>query len=77
MSNGWLDKKRRSICNFLVNSPKGTIFLYSIDTFDISKTTEKVCQMLDEVVDKVGEENVVQLVTDNAANYKLAGEMLM
>ena len=71
------DKKRRSICNFLVNSPKGTIFLYSIDTSDISKTAEKVCQVLDEVVDRVGEENVVQLVTDNAANYKLAGEMLM
>ena len=33
--------------------------------------------MLDEVVDRVGKENVVQLVTDNAANYKLAGEMLM
>ncbi|KAK4595008.1 hypothetical protein RGQ29_018660 [Quercus rubra] len=46
------------------------------DTSDISKTAEKVCQMLDEVVDRVGEENVVQLVTDNAANYKLAGEML-
>ena len=75
--DSWSDKKRRSICNFLVNSPKGTIFLYSIDTSDISKTAEKVCQMLDEVVDRVGEENVVQLVTDNAANYKLAGEMLM
>ncbi|KAM4087712.1 hypothetical protein ACB094_07G016200 [Castanea mollissima] len=47
------------------------------DTSDISKTAEKVYQMLDEVVDRVGEENVVQLVTDNAANYKLAGEMLM
>ena len=75
--DSWSDKKRRSICNFLVNSPKGTIFLYSIDTSDISKTAEKVCQMLDEVVDRVGEENVVQLVTDYATNYKLAGEMLM
>ena len=28
-------------------------------------------------MDRVGEENVVQLVTDNAANYKLAREMLM
>ena len=74
--DSYSDKKRRSICNFLVNSPKGTIFLYFIDTSDISKTAEKVCQ-LDEVVDRVGEENVVQLVTDNAANYKLAGEMLM
>ena len=62
ISDGGSDKKRRFICNFLVNSPKGTIFLYSIDTFDISKTAEKVCQMLDEVVDRVGEENVVQVV---------------
>ncbi|XP_058726393.1 uncharacterized protein LOC131597734 [Vicia villosa] len=77
MSDGWTDKKRRSICNFLVNSPKGTIFLYSLDTSDISKTTDKVFKMLDDVVNLVGEENVVQVVTDNAANYKAAGEMLM
>ena len=76
MSDGWSDKKRKSICNFLVNSPKGTIFLYPINTSNISKTAKKVCQMLDEVLDRVGEENVMQLVTDNAANYKLAGEML-
>ena len=31
-SDGWTDKKRRYICNFLVNSPKGTVFLYSLDT---------------------------------------------
>ena len=77
MSDGWSDKKRRSICNFLVNSPMGTIFLSSIDTSDISKTGQKVFEMLDEVVEKVGEENIVQVVTDNASNYKLAGEMLM
>jgi hypothetical protein len=77
MSDGWTDKKRRSICNFLVNSPKGTVFLTSIDTSEISKTADKVFDMLDEVIEKVGEENVVQVVTDNAANYKLAGEKLM
>ena len=65
MSDGWSDKKRKSICNFLVNSPKGTIFLYPINTSNISKTAKKVCQMLDEVLDRVGEENVMQLVTDN------------
>lgn len=77
MSDGWTDKKRRSICNFLVNSEKGTIFLQSTDTSDISKTADKVFEMLNEIVDKVGEENVVQVITDNAANYKAAGEMLM
>ncbi|XP_047340225.1 uncharacterized protein LOC124943798 [Impatiens glandulifera] len=77
MSDGWTDKKRRSICNFLVNSPKGTVFLTSIDTSDISKTADKIFQMLDAIVEEVGEENVVQIVSDNTANYKLAGELLM
>ena len=50
MSDGWTDRKRRSICNFLVNSPKGTVFLYSLDTSDISKTADKVFEMLDRAV---------------------------
>ena len=33
--------------------------------------------MLDDFVEKIGEEHVVQVVTDNAANYKAAGTMLM
>ena len=33
--------------------------------------------MLDVVVEKVRPENVVQIVTDNAANYKAVGEKLM
>lgn len=77
MSDGWTDRKRRSICNFLVNSPKGTVFLTSVDTSSISKTADKVFEMLDEIVERVGEENVVQIVTDNASNYKAAGDLLM
>ncbi|KAF7825683.1 zf-BED domain-containing protein/DUF659 domain-containing protein/Dimer_Tnp_hAT domain-containing protein [Senna tora] len=77
MSNGWTDKKRRSIVNFLVNSPKGTVFLSSRDVSDVSKTAEKIFEMLDEIVEQVGEENVVQVITDNATNYKVAGQMLM
>ncbi|KAF7822105.1 uncharacterized protein G2W53_027560 [Senna tora] len=77
MSDGWTDRKRRSIVNFLVNSPKGTVFLSSKDVSDVSKTTEKVFEMLDEIFEQVGEENVVQVITDNAANYKATGELLM
>lgn len=33
--------------------------------------------MLDNVVKKVGEENVIQVVSDSAANYKAVGEKLM
>ncbi|CAN0918389.1 hypothetical protein LINGRAHAP2_LOCUS30839 [Linum grandiflorum] len=74
MSNGWTDIKRRSICNFLANSPKGTVFIDSIDTSDFSKNTEKVFEMLDNVVEKVGEDKVIQIVTDNASAYKAAGK---
>ena len=77
MTDGWTDKRRRTILNFLVNSPKGTIFLKSVDASHITKTADKIFEMLDEVVEEVGEENVVQVVTDNTANYKAAGEMLM
>jgi hypothetical protein len=33
--------------------------------------------MIDAVVEEVGEDNVIQVVTDNAANYKATSEMLM
>nr|KYP37329.1 hypothetical protein KK1_041470 [Cajanus cajan] len=77
MTDEWTDGRRRTILNFLVNSPLGTIFLKSIDASKICKTIDKIFKMLDDVVEEVGEENVVHIVTDNAANYKAAGEMLM
>jgi len=51
--------------------------LSSVDTFNMSKTADKVFEMLDAIVKRTGEENVVQVVTDNAANYKAAGQLLM
>ena len=59
MSDGWSDINNRSICNFLVNSPKGTIFLASTDTSNIIKTKKHVFAMLDEFVEMIGEENIV------------------
>ena len=41
MTNGWTNRKRRIILNFLVNSPRGTVFLKSIDASDVCKTAEK------------------------------------
>ena len=32
---------------------------------------------MDKVVDEVGEENIVQVVTDNEASFKAASHMLM
>jgi hypothetical protein len=72
MTGGWTDRRRRTILNFLVNSPKGTVFLKSINASHVTKTTNKIYNMMDEVVEEVWEENIVQVVTNNAANYKVA-----
>ena len=56
---------------------KGQFFLSSVDTSNISKTDDKVFEMLDAIVERIGEENVVQVVTDNAANYKAAERLLI
>jgi len=51
--------------------------LSSVDTSNISNTVDKVFEMLDAIVERIEEENVVQVVTDNAANYKAEGQLLM
>ena len=43
----------------------------------MSKTVDKVFEMLDAIVERIEEENVVQVVTDNAANYKAVEQLLM
>ena len=41
------------------------------------KTREFIANGLSEVIDKIGKEKIVQMCTDNAANYVLAGNILM
>ncbi|XP_048616815.1 uncharacterized protein LOC125575425 isoform X2 [Brassica napus] len=78
MSDGWRDSVvQKDIINFLVNSPKGSVFLKSVDVSEVVKDANLLFNMLDNVVDEVGESNVVQLVTDNASNYIKAGKLLM
>ncbi|XP_042398661.1 uncharacterized protein LOC121988975 [Zingiber officinale] len=67
MSDGWTDGKNRSLINFLVNSSAGTFFLESVDASASIKNWELIFKYLGDVVDEVGEENVIQIVTDNAS----------
>ena len=41
LSDGWKDKRERTLINFLVNSPKGSMFLESVDGSSYSKTWGK------------------------------------
>ncbi|XP_012845516.1 PREDICTED: uncharacterized protein LOC105965507 [Erythranthe guttata] len=76
MCDGWTDGKYRSITNFLVNSPSGTVFLKSIDTSNEINDGQKMFELLDKTIVEIGVENVVQVVTDGASNLVSAGEKL-
>jgi hypothetical protein len=52
------------------------MFLKSVDASDQVKDANLLFRLLDEVVEEVGVQNVVQVITDNVANYVAAGKML-
>jgi len=76
MEDVWSDGRNRTIINFPVSSPQGTIFLRSVDAYDRVKDANFLFELLDEVLMEVGVVNVVQVITNNASNYVLAGKML-
>ena len=80
MSNGWKDKSHRwkdkshrSLINFLMNCSKGSMFIESIDVSSYMKTGERMFQLLDSMVEKIGEDKVI---TDNDLSYVMAGKKL-
>ncbi|KAM0041362.1 putative ribonuclease H-like superfamily [Helianthus debilis subsp. tardiflorus] len=77
LSDGWSDMRNRSLINFLVNNQYGTVFLKTVDASNCVKDAEKILELLDGVIEEIGEDIVIQVVTNNASNYKKAGEMLM
>ena len=76
MVDGWIDRSRRTVINFLVYCPKGTIFLRYVDASYASKTVEMLFKIFKEMVLYVGAENVVHIVTDGAINYVATGRLL-
>ncbi|PON98691.1 Ribonuclease H-like domain containing protein [Trema orientale] len=77
ISDGWKDIRQRNLINFLVNNPSGTIFLKSVNVSEYIKDAKLIFKLLDEVVEEVGEHLIVQVITDNASNYKATGDPLM
>ena len=61
VSDGWSDRQRRPLIN---------VFLKAIDASGNIKDAEYVANLFIQVIKDLGEANVVQIVTDNASNYK-------
>lgn len=77
MTSGHADRRIINILTFLVNSSKGTIFLKSIDAYDISNTSDNVFKTINDVVEEVREDNMVHVVVNNATNYKAVRDFLV
>jgi hypothetical protein len=76
LSDGWMNGRNRTIINFLVSCKDQVVFLKSWDASDKIKTAETLARMLENIVMEVGAENVVQIITDNAAAYVATGRIL-
>jgi Protein of unknown function (DUF 659) len=55
----------------------GTVFLKSVDSSSYFRDAKKLFELIDGVIEEIGEENIVQVVMDSALAYVCAGELLM
>ena len=62
--------------NYFALFPRSTMFLKYVDTSSHVKNATYLCEVIEEVIHEVGEENVVQVVTNNATSYVVAGKLL-
>jgi len=76
VSDGWTDANHRPLINILVSSSKGVVFLKSYGTIGKKKDGPYLKGLLKEVIEEVGRENVVQIVTDSASDNVIAGGLI-
>ena len=77
MCDGWIGPTKLSIINFMVYRKGSTIFLKFVDASENIKDNKYIYGLLKNVIKEVGEENVVQIVTDNGLTFVKAGKLLM
>ncbi|RYR08786.1 hypothetical protein Ahy_B05g076610 [Arachis hypogaea] len=54
----------------------GLCFVKSVDASSIVKNASSLCDLFSEVIEWIGPDNVVHVVTDNAANYVATGRLI-
>ncbi|CAI0440028.1 unnamed protein product [Linum tenue] len=67
----------RIVLNFLVQCARGTVFLKSVDASNIDYSADDLYGVLKEVVEIVGPEHVLQVITHVGEHYAVAGKNLM
>jgi hypothetical protein len=72
MSDSWTGPSRMSIINFMISSNGRMYFHKSVNATGYMQNSQFVYDHIKQVILEVGEENVVQIVTDNGSNFKKA-----
>ncbi|GMI89573.1 hypothetical protein HRI_002626600 [Hibiscus trionum] len=74
VSDGWTNVKRQPLINVVTSNSCGSMFIYAKDFTGQEKTRTNIAEFLLESIEEVGPSNVLQIVTENAANCKAAGK---
>ncbi|XP_042477685.1 uncharacterized protein LOC122059045 [Macadamia integrifolia] len=77
MSDSWTDLKKWSFLNMIAYSPGGALFLRSEECSHARLTGPYIFVILDREIQSVGQNLVVQIISDNAFNYSSALDTLI
>ena len=72
----WCTETNRTFLCFLAYCPEGTVFLKSIDASDIINSSDALYELFRQVVEEVGVENVLQVISNGEEKYSIAGKRL-
>ncbi|CAI9096908.1 OLC1v1033168C4 [Oldenlandia corymbosa var. corymbosa] len=61
--DGWQDSRGRNLLHILAACPRGTVYIQSVDITGFDRNISFMLLLLDGVIDDVGVENVLQIVT--------------
>jgi Protein of unknown function (DUF 659)/hAT family C-terminal dimerisation region len=75
--DGWTSVTNRPLCNAMLVSPAGELFLGSVDTTGSEKTAEYMASIMEKFIEQVGPHNIVQICTDNASSMLKASQIII
>ncbi|KAJ0472306.1 hypothetical protein HanHA89_Chr15g0605551 [Helianthus annuus] len=74
VSDGWMNVKHNPLINVLAVNSRGAMFMHAGDFLGVDKKAGVIAKYLIEAIETVGSSNVLQVITDNAANCKKPGQ---
>lgn len=75
-SDGWSNTQNRPLLNVLAVTATGAAFVKAVDSSGEVKDAQYIADELCKVIEDIGPETVVHVVTDNAGNCKAAGALI-